>query len=91
MLEQIEFKRAVPPTPPSQRTVLQSKNSDLSSGEVNTIIRSTNLVQQQWFPYHAKAVRKLGAQRYLDLADDSKLGSDPRTLFSWLLKEELLK
>lgn len=92
MLSQISFpQRAVSPTPPSQKPVLKSQISDLSSVDVNKIIRSTELVDQQWFPWHAKAVKALGPTKYLDIADLAKTGNNPRTLFSHLLKQEMVK
>lgn len=90
MLEPIGFpQRAVPPTPPSQKEGLKTKILDLSSAQIIQIIQETGLVEQKWFPYHAKAVRKLGPTKYLEISDAAKLGSDPRTLFSWMIKEEM--
>jgi hypothetical protein len=90
MLESISFpQRSVPPTPPSQKAILSTQNLELSTWEINKIIASTELVVQKWYPWHAKCVRKLGANKYLDLAEMAKSGSDPQPLFAWLLKQEL--
>ena len=88
--EKLFPQRSVSPMdPPSQKPDLKSQILDLKATHINKIIASTGLAAHQWRAYHAKAVRKLGPSRYLELADLAKTGSNPQTLFSHLLKEEM--
>lgn len=91
MLEHISYpqQESSPHTPLKEKQILNSKNLELSSWEIKKIISSTELVVLKWYPWHAKAMRKLGPDKYLELADMAKQGAEPQTLFSWLIREEL--
>lgn len=70
---------------------LNSKNLELTNLQVRNIVESVDIVDPSWLEWHCKAVKRLGATPYLQLADMAKKGSNPKTLFSWLIKQELLR
>ena len=64
-------------------------HQDLRSVQIKQIVEDVGLTSTRFEAYHCKAVRILGAQRYMDLADMARKGKNPYTLMSWLLKEEM--
>jgi hypothetical protein len=82
----------VSPGPPYQEPSAQKLNTKyqvLSTRQKRQIVRSTELVPAEWLPWHCKAVGSLGPDIYLDLAEMAREGNNPRTLFGWLIREEL--
>jgi hypothetical protein len=73
------------------RTKKEVVKQELSSYEIKRLVEKIGLAQAGWLPYHCKSVKTLGAIRYVELADMASKGTNPYTLMSYLLKQELLK
>ena len=67
------------------RTTNDYKLSDL---EVSKVIESLNYIEKKWHPYYAKALRKLGINRFLDI---EQRAAGKGRLFAHLIKQELAK
>jgi hypothetical protein len=92
MLTPIELSTRVSPRPPSQeKLVLKpncSNNCFKTVGDKVTLLAG-DLVAKGWEPWHYKQVNRIGASKYLMLADRARKGSKPAMLFSKLLREAL--
>jgi hypothetical protein len=71
--------------------LLKSKNLELTNLQVRKVVEDANMFDPKWLEWHCKAVKRLGPTAYLQLADMAKTGRQPATLFTWLLKQELLR
>ena len=53
------------------------------------MVKKEALTNEQFFGYHCKAVRQLGASKYQALADLARKSQTPARLMSFLIKEEM--
>jgi hypothetical protein len=65
----------------------------LSSKDVKerVMLIGEGLVSEQWVGWYCKAYKLIGEQAYTKIAHMARQGRDPRTLFGWLLKDEMRK
>lgn len=71
---------------------IQDKKT-LSSIEVQerALLIAGALADEQWTGWYCKAFKTLGEGRYTAVAKTALTGNNPKTLFGWLLKQELAK
>lgn len=69
----------------------ENVNQHLTSWEIKELVETVPFVAEQWLPYHCKAVKRIGASKYLALADMARKGKHPASLFSFLLKQEMAR
>ena len=85
------------------KEVLSTKNEELKTESQSTkylsnldikqrvLVIGGNLVADEWVAWHCKAYKVLGENKYEALVSMAKDGSNPKTLFGWLIKQELKK
>lgn len=89
-VSQLFPQRVSPQTPLPRPAKAGILNQDLDLRRKRRIVKSTGLVATRWIPWHCNAIDVIGPNAYLDLADTAKNGTrDPKSLFSWMLKQEL--
>ena len=62
-----------------------SKTIDNSKRVDNALWKTNDLIEPEYKPWFAKQAIRLGADKYLGIADDARSGKQPKRLFVWLL------
>lgn len=72
-------------------SILKQKHNTVTVRQV--IINLADVIpQDDYMPYYVSRYRKLGYDRFVELANKARRGKDPKRLFFWMLKNnELVK
>lgn len=71
-----------------QYSKLKTLNNSNSTVEPTTVLDCiSDLVHDGYQPYYIKQIKQLGVERFMELANKARAGSNtPQLLFSWMLK-----
>lgn len=84
-----------------QRSPQSIVNSQSDSHELEPIVNRTivnrgvdralekaaDLIEEPYKPWFAKQAYRIGADRFLGIADNARAGNEPKRLFTYLLKQ----
>lgn len=73
----------------SSNKVLSTKYLTPIEIKERAMIIAGDMASEEWCSWYCKAFTTLGEQRYTVIAHTAKTGKNPRTLFGWLLKQEM--
>ena len=71
--------------------VLSTKYLTQMQIQERALILAEGLTNDSWTGWYCKAFKALGESRYAAIATTARTGKNPKTLFGWLLKQEMGK